>query len=201
MCGYKLYNRNQKIQMLRDQFMLSKKLYYSYLLNYTDEYWRNIYLKFKEKIRKTSFLVMTINNVLYKAHIKRNQTDQINQCTSRMDAYEGILSKMGVLQTNHRNERNERIPINDITRRSETEGPLDTTRIIKTEGRLDTNKGNKSIPYHNLMHLIIRMKIVKIKDKKAIKINRNKLKNSINFIKVMIAIRKDNKKKKNKKKI
>ena len=74
MCGKNLYMRNDKIQMLRDQFMLSKKLYYSYLLNYTDEYWRNIYLKFKEKIRKTSMLVMTINNMFYKAHIKTNST-------------------------------------------------------------------------------------------------------------------------------
>lgn len=59
-----LYNKNVKIQMLREQFLLSKKLYYGYLLNYINEYWRNIYLKFKEKIRKTSLLVMTINNVL-----------------------------------------------------------------------------------------------------------------------------------------
>ena len=51
MSGKNLYKRNEKIQMLREQFMLSKKMYYSYLLNFIDEYWRNIYLKFREKIR------------------------------------------------------------------------------------------------------------------------------------------------------
>ena len=77
MSGKNLYKRNDKLQMLREQFMLSKKLYYSYLLNFIDEYWRNIYLKFREKIRKTSMLVMTINNVVYKAHIKTNRTIQL----------------------------------------------------------------------------------------------------------------------------
>ncbi len=81
MSGKNLYKRNEKIQMLREQFMLSKKMYYSYLLNFIDEYWRNIYLKFREKIRKTSILVMTINNLLYKAHIKTNRTIQTERIT------------------------------------------------------------------------------------------------------------------------
>ncbi len=91
--------------------MLSKKLYYSYLLNYTDEYWRNIYLKFKEKIRKTSLLVMTINNVFYKAHIKTNRTIQTERIT----------------QTEH------------ITHTTRTSRPSsDTRRLLDTE--LLTNK-------------------------------------------------------------
>ena len=66
MSGVALFMKNDKIQMLRDQFMLSKKLYYSYLVNFVKEYWRNIYLKVKERIRKNSFLVMSINNLFHK---------------------------------------------------------------------------------------------------------------------------------------
>ena len=128
--------------------MLSKKLYYSYLLNYTDEYWRNIYLKFKEKIRKTSLLVMTINNVFYKAHIKTNRTNRTNRTT----------------RTSHTN------PSSDITRPIDTNSSSDTTRPIDTNPSSDTirpidtnpssdtNKGNKCIPYDNFMHLVIKMK-------------------------------------------
>ena len=170
MSGKNLYKRNEKIQMLREQFMLSKKMYYSYLLNFIDEYWRNIYLKFREKIRKTSMLVMTINNVLYKAHIKANRT----------------------IQTEHRTSTNGTTRIN---RTSHTEHSSYTTRPIHTQHQLETNKGNKCIPYDNLRHLIFRMKVVKIKDKKAIKINKNKVKNCINLIKGMIALRKDKAKK------
>tara|TARA_B100000401_G_C52167784_1_gene421825 strand:- start:5 stop:520 length:516 start_codon:yes stop_codon:yes gene_type:complete len=91
--------------------MLSKKMYYSYLLNFIDEYWRNIYLKFREKIRKTSMLVMTINNVLYKAHIKANRTIQTERIT----------------QTEH------------ITHTTRTSRPSsDTRRLLDTE--LLTNK-------------------------------------------------------------
>lgn len=139
MCGKNLYNRNEKIQILRDQFMLSKKMYYSYLLNYVDEYWRNIYLKFKEKIRKTSMLVMTINNVLYKAHIK---TNRINSTTH-------------------------------TSRTSHTNPSSDTTCLIDTEHPLETNKGNKCIPYDNLMNLVIKMKAkssIKPIDKKFVTI-------------------------------
>ena len=168
MSGKNLYKRNEKIQMLREQFMLSKKMYYSYLLNFIDEYWRNIYLKFREKIRKTSMLVMTINNVLYKAHIKANRTIQTERIT----------------QTEH------------ITHTTRTSRPSSDTRLpIHTQDQLETNKGNKCIPYDNLRHLIFRMKVVKIKDKKAIKINKNKVKNCINLIKGMIALRKDKAKK------
>ena len=111
MSGKNLYKRNEKIQMLREQFMLSKKIYYSYLLNFIDEYWRNIYLKFREKIRKTSMLVMTINNVLYKAHIKANRTIQTERIT----------------QTEH------------ITHTTRTSRPSsDTRRLLDTE--LLTNK-------------------------------------------------------------
>ena len=111
MSGKNLYKRNEKIQMLREQFMLSKKMYYSYLLNFIDEYWRNIYLKFREKIRKTSMLVMTINNVLYKAHIKANCTIQTERIT----------------QTEH------------ITHTTRTSRPSsDTRRLLDTE--LLTNK-------------------------------------------------------------
>ena len=113
MSGKNLYKRNEKIQMLREQFMLSKKMYYSYLLNFIDEYWRNIYLKFREKIRKTSMLVMTINNVLYKAHIKANRTIQTERIT----------------QTEH------------ITHTTRTSRPSsDTRRPIHTQDQLETNK-------------------------------------------------------------
>ncbi|OUU29323.1 MAG: hypothetical protein CBB97_02560 [Candidatus Endolissoclinum sp. TMED37] len=156
--------------MLREQFMLSKKMYYSYLLNFIDEYWRNIYLKFRERIRKTSMLVMTINNVFYKAHIKTNRTNR----TTR---------------TSHS------APSSDTTRLIHTSSSSDTTRPIHTQDQLETNKGNKCIPYDNLIHLIFRMKVLKIKDKKAIKINKNKVKNCLIFIKGMIAIRKDKAKK------
>ena len=150
MSGKNLYNRNDKIQMLRDQFMLSKKLYYSYLLNYTDEYWRNIYLKFKEKIRKTSLLIMTINNVFYKARIKTNRTTSIDR-TNR---------------------------INRTTRTSHTNSSSDTISLIDTEYPLEINKGNKCIPYDNLMNLVIKMKAkgsIKHIDKKFVTIIINRL--------------------------
>ena len=172
MSGKHMYKRNKKIQMLREQFMLSKKMYYSYLLNYIDEYWRNIYLKFKEKIRKTSMLVMTINNVFSKAHIKTNRTTH----TTSTDR---------TTRTSHS------VPSSDTTRPIHTSSSSDTIRPIHTPDQLETNKGNKSIAYDNLIHLIFRMKVVKIKDKKAIKINKNKVKNCLIFIKRMIVIKKD----------
>ncbi len=147
--------------MLREQFMLSKKLYYSYLLNYTDEYWRNIYLKFKEKIRKTSLLVMTINNVFYKAHIKTNRTTR----------------------TSHPN------PSSDTTRQIDTNSSSDTTHPIDTEHPFETNKGNKSIPYDNLRHLIFIMKvkgskefvkiIINVLQKSAFKSKNKEIKNKL----------------------
>jgi hypothetical protein len=167
--------------MLREQFMLSKKMYYSYLLNFIDEYWRNIYLKFREKIRKTSILVMTINNVFYKAHIKTNRTTH----TTSTDRTTHTTSTDRTTRTSHS------APSSDTTRPIHTSSSSDTTRPIHTPDQLETNKGNKSIPYDNLIHLIFRMKVVKIKDKKAIKINKNKVKNCLIFIKGMIAIRKD----------
>ena len=179
MSGKNLYKRNDKIQMLREQFMLSKKMYYSYLLNYIDEYWRNIYLKFREKIRKTSMLVMTINNVFYKAHIKTNRTNRTTHTTS----------------TDRTTRTSHRAPSSDTTGPIHTQHQLETTSIIQSNLLLQTNKGNKCIPYDNLRHLIFRMKVVKIKDKKAIKINKNKVKNCHMFIKGMIALRKDKAKK------
>tara|TARA_B100000212_G_C27156224_1_gene439686 strand:+ start:9 stop:566 length:558 start_codon:yes stop_codon:yes gene_type:complete len=163
--------------MLREQFMLSKKMYYSYLLNFIDEYWRNIYLKFREKIRKTSMLVMTINNVLYKAHIKANRTIQTEHRTSTN-------------RTTRINRTSHTEPSSDTTRPIHTQDQLETTSLIQTNLLLQTNKANKCIPYDNLRHLIFRMKVVKIKDKKAIKKNKNKVTNCIKIIKGMIALRK-----------
>ena len=165
MSGKNLYKKNEKIQMLREQFLLSKKMYYSYLLNFIDEYWRNIYLKFREKFRKTTMLAMTINNVFHKAYIKTNRTTHTTHTTS----------------TEHTTR---------ITRTPQTEPSSDTTHPIHTEPQSETNKGNKCIPYDNLRHLIFRMKVVK-KDKKAIKINKNKVNNCINMIKGMIILRED----------
>lgn len=129
MSGKNLYKRNEKIQMLREQFMLSKKMYYSYLLNFIDEYWRNIYLKFREKLRKTSMLVMTINNVFYKAHIKTNCTNQTERITR-------------TTSTERRTH---------ITRTSHSEPSSDATRLLDTE--VLRNKG-----YDNLMNLVIKFK-------------------------------------------
>ena len=181
MSGKKLYKRNEKIQMLREQFMLSKKMYYSYLLNFIDEYWRNIYLKFREKIRKTSMLVMTINNVFHKAHIKTNRTTSTDRTTST----NRTTSTDRTTRTSHS------VPSSETTRPIHTQHQLETTSIIQSNLLLQTNKGNKCIPYDNLRHLIFRMKVVKIKDKKAIKINKNKVKNCLMFIKGMIALRKE----------
>ena len=194
-----MYKRNEKIQMLREQFMLSKKMYYSYLLNYIDEYWRNIYLKFKEKIRKTSMLVMTINNVFSKAHIKTNRTthttstDRTTHTTStdRTTHTTSTDRTTHTTSTDRTTRTSHSVPSSDTTRPIHTSSSSDTTRPIHTSDQLETNKGNKSIPYDNLIHLIFRMKVVKIKDKKAIKINKNKVKNCLIFIKRMIVIKKD----------
>ena len=61
-----LFARNEKVQLLYEQYMTSKKLYYGYILNFIGEYWRNIYLKCKEKIRIRSMLVININNMIYR---------------------------------------------------------------------------------------------------------------------------------------
>ena len=76
-----LVMKNDKIQLLRDNFLISKKLYYSYLLNFVDEYWRNIYLKFREKIRKNNLLVVNINNVFRKLY-PLNKLSQTHSKTS-----------------------------------------------------------------------------------------------------------------------
>ena len=66
------YNNDKTLMMLKEQFNLSKKLYYDYLLNLMPKYWHNIYMKISLKYKDNYNNVLYINNIFQK--IKLNHS-------------------------------------------------------------------------------------------------------------------------------
>lgn len=47
-----IYTSDSTLLLLRNQYNLSKKLYFDYLLNFMGKYWYNIYEKISFKMKK-----------------------------------------------------------------------------------------------------------------------------------------------------
>ncbi len=57
---------DQTLQLLKEQYNLSKKLYFDYLLNLIPKYWRNIYVKILLTNNKFNNRILNLNNIFRK---------------------------------------------------------------------------------------------------------------------------------------
>jgi len=131
-----LVMKNDKIQLLRDNFLISKKLYYSYLLNFVDEYWRNIYLKFREKIRKNNLLVVNINNVFRKLY-PLNKLSQTHSKTSEESS--------SAHQSSQREKSSHTKKLLDKEKSSQREKSSHTKKLLDKEKSSHTNSKTSKV--------------------------------------------------------
>ncbi|MBV20243.1 MAG: hypothetical protein CL870_03990 [Cytophagia bacterium] len=106
------YNNDKTLIMLKDQFNLSRKLYYNYLLNLMPKYWHNIYMKLCIKFKENNNNVLYINNIFQKMKLNDKyiySNDIKNKHKINNNKLSIIINKYNKLKDNNKLKRNNKL--------------------------------------------------------------------------------------------
>ena len=93
-----IYNNNDTLKKLKEQFTLSRDLYYNYLLSLMGNQWRNIYKGMLERVRsneKSLLCIRNFSNFLKKTNFSNFLEKSLNQKHKGNFVGDGISDTLG----------------------------------------------------------------------------------------------------------